>query len=83
MIFYRSRHCSANSAQSCVSFDSAIGDVYSVQTPSKYDQAQGPIQVPGGQAGIDIFDLNSKSNATPSAGIQFDNLAASVIDGKK
>ena len=25
----RSRHCSANSSQSCVSFDSAIGDVYS------------------------------------------------------
>ena len=29
----RSRHCSANSSLSCVSFDSAIGDVYSVQTP--------------------------------------------------
>ena len=38
---------------------------------------------------MDIFDLSNKSgldssvsNATPSAGIQFDNLAASVIDGE-
>jgi len=41
---------------------------------------------------VDIFDLSNKSgsssdsssvsNATPSAGIQFDNLAASVIDGE-
>lgn len=34
----RSRHCSANSGMSCVSFDSAIGDVYSVQTPNRGEQ---------------------------------------------
>lgn len=31
----RSRHCSTNSSQSGVSFDSAIGDVYSMQTPPR------------------------------------------------
>ena len=87
-LLYRSRHCSANSAQSCVSFDSAIGDVYSVQTPSKEGSNVNAIN-------LDIFDLSSVnpeenkdnhsstvSSATPSAGIQFDNLAASVIDGE-
>ena len=35
----RSRHCSANSSLSCMSFDSAIGDVYSAPTPTREESA--------------------------------------------
>lgn len=106
----RSRHCSANSAKSCVSFDSAIGDVYSIQTPTKGTSTSGGGQTGNGNSSglstndncsdftknlnnnheLDIFDIcssssssptlatNSTSTATASAGLQFDNLAASV-----
>ena len=75
----RSRHCSANSNKSCVSFDSAIGDVYSVQTPTKGNPG---MPILGGVSSNNHpvshdFD-HPVSQPTASAGIQFDNLAASV-----
>ena len=112
----RSRHCSANSAKSCVSFDSAIGDVYSVQTPtvSNGNQTMSSNSTSSSFDGMDrdLFDLSgtSSSENSPSlinkscsaisnnsggqlqspsalqqaasrvpAGVQFDNLAASVL----
>ncbi len=96
----RSRHGSANSAKSCVSFDSAIGDVYSVQTPTKTDapsssttsnSSASSAKGSSGMSDLEFFDFpsskpneDSDQNAddngpTPSAGLQFDNLAASVV----
>ena len=103
----RSRHCSANSAKSCVSFDSAIGDVYSVQTPtvSNGNQTMSNSTSSSFDVDRDLFDLSgtSSSENSPSlikssainsgggqlpslhatsrvpAGVQFDNLAASVL----
>ena len=72
----RSRHCSANSAKSCVSFDSAIGDVYSVQTPTKGTPslASGGSHslntncntVSGNNNELDIFDFSSSTSSSPT-----------------
>ena len=77
----RSRHCSANSAKSCVSFDSAIGDVYSVQTPTKgtSSSASGGHHgngshslnincntVTGNNNELDIFDFSSSTSSSPT-----------------
>ena len=108
----RSRHCSANSAKSCVSFDSAIGDVYSVQTPTVSSNGNNQTMSNSTTSSFDsmdrdLFDLsgtsssensptlikssnsainNSSGQPPPSlatsrvpAGVQFDNLAASVL----
>jgi len=89
----RSRHCSANSAKSCMSFDSAIGDVYSVQTPTRTETSTSSAHSShnGNFSDLDLFDFSTSSatsspptlatntcSATASAGLQFDNLAASV-----
>ena len=73
----RSRHCSANSAKSCVSFDSAIGDVYSVQTPTKGTASTGQSvgssslgstnSSNGNNNELDIFDHFSSSGSTSSS----------------
>lgn len=89
----RSRHCSANSAKSCVSFDSAIGDVYSVQTPTRNGDVSNGANSSSALSDLDrdLFDFSSAASssssptlattsscATTLAGLQFDNLAASV-----
>ena len=91
----RSRHCSANSTKSCVSFDSAIGDVYSVQTPktgnpgSSFDMDRDLFDLSGNNTATSTASVSSSENFSPmlnknrgakaSAGVQFDNLAASGI----
>ena len=69
----RSRHCSANSAKSCVSFDSAIGDVYSVQTPTKMNKNSSHHNE------LDIFDFSPNTTASTSTS----STSPSTVLGKK
>ena len=60
----RSRHCSANSAKSCVSFDSAIGDVYSVQTPNLSSNHSTNQNSSSFDLDRDLFDLTPTTNSS-------------------
>ncbi len=66
----RSRHCSANSSLSCVSFDSAIGDVYSVQTPPRtsFEFDQDLLDGGGGGGTTSHKDTSSSSSMPISTG---------------
>ena len=60
----RSRHCSANSAKSCVSFDSAIGDVYSVQTPNISSNHSSNQNSSSFDLDRDLFDLTPTTSSS-------------------
>merc|ERR1711899_219623 len=81
----RSRHCSANSAKSCVSFDSAIGDVYSVQTPTKSSSNGGNgngSNFSGNNNELDIFDFSSGStSSSPTLGTNSASVTATASAG--
>ncbi len=66
----RSRHCSANSSLSCVSFDSAIGDVYSVQTP--------PVSTSAASSSSTMASTTSSSSGTTPSLFDTDMLFSST-----